>query len=131
MTFLVAYAVFEAPSNILLKKTSPSAWIGFLMLGWGTMTIAMGASRNFATIATLRFFLGVFEAGTCNRHGLVDDRLDFFKTLTQMQVSSQVSYSMSRFGTREKNDRHESQYSLRLLHWLVLSAEHLRMELDT
>lgn len=64
MTFLVSYAVFEVPSNYFLKKTSPSTWIAFLMVSFGALTMGMGGSRNFATVAAVRFLLGAFEAGT-------------------------------------------------------------------
>ncbi|RGP71291.1 hypothetical protein FSPOR_3412 [Fusarium sporotrichioides] len=63
MTFLIAYALFEVPSNYLLKKTSPSTWLAFLMVCFGVLTMSIGASKNFATIAALRFMLGMFEAG--------------------------------------------------------------------
>ena len=63
MTFLIAYTIFEVPSNYFLKKTSPSTWLAFLMFGFGALTMGIGGSRNFATIAALRFFLGAFEAG--------------------------------------------------------------------
>ena len=63
MVFLVAYAVFEVPSNILLKKLRPSRWLAFLMLCWGTMTMCLGAASSFASVTALRFLLGMFEAG--------------------------------------------------------------------
>ncbi len=34
-----------------------------LMLGWGLMTMVLGAVHNFAGLVAARFFLGVFEAG--------------------------------------------------------------------
>jgi MFS family permease len=63
MVFLVAYAIFEVPSNILLKKLRPSRWLAFLMFCWGAMTVALGATRSFASVAAVRFLLGMFEAG--------------------------------------------------------------------
>jgi MFS family permease len=63
MVFLVAYAVFEVPSNILLKKLRPSRWIAFLMFGWGAMTISMGGVSNAGSVTAVRFLLGMFEAG--------------------------------------------------------------------
>lgn len=32
MVFLIAYALFEVPSNYMLKRLKPSNWIAFLML---------------------------------------------------------------------------------------------------
>jgi sugar phosphate permease len=63
MIFLVAYGLFEVPSNILLKKLRPSRWIAFLMFSWGAITIGLGGATNFGTITGVRFLLGVFEAG--------------------------------------------------------------------
>ncbi|KFY84847.1 hypothetical protein V500_08948 [Pseudogymnoascus sp. VKM F-4518 (FW-2643)] len=63
MVFLVAYAVFEVPSNYFLKKLSPSKWIAFLMFSWGAITIGLGGAQSFASVTAVRFLLGVFEAG--------------------------------------------------------------------
>lgn len=48
---------------VLLKKLRPSRWIALLMFGWGACSMGLAGSHDFATVATLRFFLGVFEAG--------------------------------------------------------------------
>ncbi|KAI0145175.1 putative MFS transporter [Xylariaceae sp. FL1272] len=61
--FLVAYGIFEAPSNILLKKLRPSRWIAFLMFSWGVLTIGLGGVQNYASLTVVRFLLGTFEAG--------------------------------------------------------------------
>ncbi|CRG83344.1 putative transporter C1002,16c [Talaromyces islandicus] len=63
MVFLIAYAVFEVPSNYLLKKLKPSRWIAFLMLSWGAITMGLGGSKNFGQVTGIRFLLGVIEAG--------------------------------------------------------------------
>ncbi|KAF2142006.1 uncharacterized protein K452DRAFT_326570 [Aplosporella prunicola CBS 121167] len=63
MAFLIAYAVFEVPSNYFLKKVSPSRWIAFLMFSWGAVTIGLGGAHNYATVTAVRFLLGIFEAG--------------------------------------------------------------------
>lgn len=63
MAFLIAYALFEVPSNYMLKRMRPSRWIAVLMLSWGAMTMGLGGTKNFAGVTAVRFFLGVFEAG--------------------------------------------------------------------
>lgn len=63
MVFLVAYGVFEIPSNYFLKKCKPSRWIAFLMLSWGACTMGLGGAQNYATVTAVRFLLGMFEAG--------------------------------------------------------------------
>ncbi|KAI1640604.1 major facilitator superfamily domain-containing protein [Biscogniauxia mediterranea] len=63
MVFLVAYGLFEVPSNILLKKLRPSRWIALLMFAWGALTVGLGGVHSYATVTVVRFLLGVFEAG--------------------------------------------------------------------
>ncbi|KAJ5824317.1 hypothetical protein N7447_006657 [Penicillium robsamsonii] len=63
MVFLIAYALFEVPSNYFLKKLRPSRWIAFLMISWGATTMGLGGVHNYAQVTGLRFLLGVMEAG--------------------------------------------------------------------
>ncbi|KAF9260342.1 MFS transporter [Marasmius fiardii PR-910] len=63
MIFLVGCIAFEVPSNFMLKKFRPSRWLAFLLFGWGSMTLCMGAVRNSAQLIALRFLLGGFEGG--------------------------------------------------------------------
>ncbi|KAL4918633.1 major facilitator superfamily domain-containing protein [Aspergillus aurantiobrunneus] len=63
MVFLIAYALFEVPSNYFLKKLKPSRWIAFLMLSWGAVTMGIGGAHNYAQVTGIRFLLGVLEAG--------------------------------------------------------------------
>ncbi|KAJ5751138.1 hypothetical protein N7533_008166 [Penicillium manginii] len=63
MVFLIAYAIFEVPSNYLLKKLKPSRWIAFLMLSWGALTIGLGGVNNYGELTAVRFLLGAIEAG--------------------------------------------------------------------
>lgn len=63
MVFLIAYALFEVPSNYMLKRLKPSRWIAFLMLSWGAITMGLGGVQNFGSVTAVRFLLGVFEAG--------------------------------------------------------------------
>ncbi|KAH6615520.1 major facilitator superfamily domain-containing protein [Chaetomium sp. MPI-SDFR-AT-0129] len=63
MVFLVGYALFEVPSNVLLKKLRPSRWIAFLMFSWGAITMGLAGVRSFPAAAGVRFLLGMAEAG--------------------------------------------------------------------
>ncbi|KAM7183356.1 MFS transporter [Naviculisporaceae sp. PSN 640] len=63
MIFLIGYALFEVPSNILLKKLRPSRWLAVLMFSWGAITVGLGGVRNFESMAAVRFLLGAAEAG--------------------------------------------------------------------
>lgn len=63
MVFLIAYALFEVPSNYFLKRVRPSRWIAFLMFCWGAITMGLAGTKSFASVTVARFLLGVFEAG--------------------------------------------------------------------
>ncbi|KAF3401382.1 hypothetical protein DPV78_005136 [Talaromyces pinophilus] len=63
MLFLVAYSLFEAPSNLAMKLFSPPVWLAFLVLGFGAICAGIGGSKNVETLMALRFLLGMFEAG--------------------------------------------------------------------
>ncbi|KAM5541466.1 hypothetical protein V8D89_005020 [Ganoderma adspersum] len=46
--FFITYCLFEVPSNLALKLTSPSKWIPFIMFCWGIVMISMAFVNNFA-----------------------------------------------------------------------------------
>lgn len=61
--FFFSYAVFEVPSNVFLKRLRPSIWLSGLMLLWGVMMTLQGVVVNYGGLLTMRWWLGVFEAG--------------------------------------------------------------------
>ena len=62
--FSLAYALFEVPSNWVMKHyVRPSLWLAFLLFAWGALTIGFAGVQNYATVVSLRFFIGAFEAG--------------------------------------------------------------------
>ncbi|KAK0211373.1 MFS transporter [Desarmillaria ectypa] len=61
--FIVPFALFETPSNYMLKYFSAPHWFALLLLGWGAINMIIAASRNYSTLIGLRFLLGTFEAG--------------------------------------------------------------------
>jgi MFS family permease len=61
--FFITYALFEAPSNMLLKKFKPSIWLPAIMVGWGIVMTLMGIVQNYGGLVATRLFLGVCEAG--------------------------------------------------------------------
>ncbi|KAL2820980.1 major facilitator superfamily domain-containing protein [Aspergillus cavernicola] len=61
--FFIPYVLFEVPSNLILKRLSPSTWLSILVTSWGIITMCQGFVHNFGEIVALRFILGVFEAG--------------------------------------------------------------------
>ncbi|KDQ54303.1 hypothetical protein JAAARDRAFT_82837, partial [Jaapia argillacea MUCL 33604] len=67
--FFVPYAVFEIPSNILLKRFKPHVWLSLSMFGFGLVSVLQGFTRNYAGLLAANFFLGFFEASlfpACN-----------------------------------------------------------------
>ncbi|KAI1770044.1 MFS transporter [Hypoxylon cercidicola] len=62
--FSVAYAVFEVPSNWIMKHyVRPSVWLATLLGCWGVLTMGFAGVQNYATVLALRLLIGVFEAG--------------------------------------------------------------------
>jgi len=61
--FFIGYVLFEVPSNIVLKLTTPRFWLPTLTLVWGTICTLMGLTQSFAGFFVARFFLGVAESG--------------------------------------------------------------------
>lgn len=61
--FFWGYMLFEIPSNLILRRVGARAWIARIMITWGIVSILMVFSRNEAAFYSLRFLLGVCEAG--------------------------------------------------------------------
>ena len=52
----------EIPSVWLMTKVPVGKYIGVCLVLWGITLCLMSVCHNFAGLATVRFFLGVFEA---------------------------------------------------------------------
>ncbi|CAI6090486.1 unnamed protein product [Clonostachys chloroleuca] len=61
--YYIPYIVFEAPSNLLLKKFSPSTWQSRIMISWGIALLCHVPVNNKGGIYATRFLLGLAEAG--------------------------------------------------------------------
>jgi len=61
--FFVAYAACEVPSNLLLHRFGARRWLARIMLTWGLLAMAMMFVRTPVQFYTMRFLLGVAEAG--------------------------------------------------------------------
>ena len=62
-TYFIGYVLFEIPHNIILKRTSPRAWLPTLTLLWGTVATLIGVTQNTTGFLVVRFFLGMAESG--------------------------------------------------------------------
>jgi ACS family tartrate transporter-like MFS transporter len=61
--FFLGYFLFEVPSNVILEKTGARIWIARIMITWGIISGAVAFATGPASFLTLRFLLGVAEAG--------------------------------------------------------------------
>jgi MFS transporter, ACS family, tartrate transporter len=61
--FSLGYALFEVPSNLVLARVGARFWIARIMITWGLVTAAMMFVHTPIQFYTLRFLLGVAEAG--------------------------------------------------------------------
>ncbi|KZT75148.1 MFS general substrate transporter [Daedalea quercina L-15889] len=61
--FFFPYALFELPSNLVLKQLRPSRWLAFIMFVWGMSTTLQGVAHNYGGLVALRVILGLAEAG--------------------------------------------------------------------
>lgn len=61
--FFIAYFAFEVPSNLILERVGARRWIGRIMISWGLVTCATMLVKGPASFLTMRFLLGMAEAG--------------------------------------------------------------------
>jgi ACS family tartrate transporter-like MFS transporter len=61
--FFIGYFLFEVPSNLLMERVGARWWIARIMTTWGVVSSAMMFVHSPASFYTLRFLLGVAEAG--------------------------------------------------------------------
>jgi MFS family permease len=59
----VTYLTFEVPSNLVLKKFTPSRWIAFITTAWGLIATLTGITNSYGSLIACRVLLGVVEAG--------------------------------------------------------------------
>jgi ACS family tartrate transporter-like MFS transporter len=61
--FFVGYFFFEVPSNLILHRIGARLWIARIMITWGIISACMLFTRGRWSFYSLRFLLGVAEAG--------------------------------------------------------------------
>jgi sugar phosphate permease len=61
--FFIGYFLFEVPSNIIMHKVGARLWIARIMITWGLISALMLATSSEMMFYTLRFLLGLAEAG--------------------------------------------------------------------
>ncbi|RSL49944.1 hypothetical protein CEP54_012169 [Fusarium duplospermum] len=59
----VTYTLSEVPSNLVLKKFTPSRWLAIITTGWGIVATLTGIVQNFHGLIACRLLLGALEGG--------------------------------------------------------------------
>ena len=63
LMFFIGYAIFELPSNMVIRRLGAQFWLSFLIISWGLCVLGMGFVQSWTTLTVCRALLGVFEAG--------------------------------------------------------------------
>ena len=61
--FFIGYIVLEIPSNLALHKFGARRWLARIMVTWGVVALLFTWVSSIPGLYTLRFLLGVAEAG--------------------------------------------------------------------
>ncbi len=61
--FFIGYFIFEIPSNVILERFGARLWIARIMITWGLVSSGMAFITGEYSFLTLRFLLGLAEAG--------------------------------------------------------------------
>lgn len=59
----VTYILSELPSNLVIKKFTPSRWLCFLTTGWGIVATLTGIVQSYGGLIACRLILGALEGG--------------------------------------------------------------------
>jgi ACS family tartrate transporter-like MFS transporter len=61
--FFLGAFLFEVPSNLILLRVGARRWLARIMITWGFIVVALAWVKSPWSFYTLRFLLGVAEAG--------------------------------------------------------------------
>ena len=61
--FFWGYFLFEIPSNLIMAKVGARIWIARILFSWGLVACGMAWVKGPTSFLTMRFILGVAEAG--------------------------------------------------------------------
>jgi ACS family tartrate transporter-like MFS transporter len=61
--FFIGYFLFEVPSNLIMERVGARRWIARIMITWGLISAGTAFVTGPAGFVTMRFLLGVAEAG--------------------------------------------------------------------
>jgi len=61
--FFIGYFILEVPSNLIMERVGARHWIARIMISWGIVSACMMFVRTPVHFYSLRFLLGLAEAG--------------------------------------------------------------------
>jgi MFS transporter, ACS family, tartrate transporter len=61
--FFIGYFIFEVPSNMLLHRVGARIWLARIIVTWGIISTLTALVQSAPQLYTIRFLLGVAEAG--------------------------------------------------------------------
>ena len=61
--FFIGYAIFEVPSNLIMRRVGARFWLARIMISWGIVSALMMFANNELAFYLLRILLGATEAG--------------------------------------------------------------------
>ncbi|KAL2845493.1 major facilitator superfamily domain-containing protein [Aspergillus pseudoustus] len=59
----VTYILSELPSNLVIKRFTPSRWISFITTAWGLVATLTGIVKGYKGLIACRVILGALEGG--------------------------------------------------------------------
>ncbi|CBF81477.1 allantoate permease family MFS transporter [Aspergillus nidulans FGSC A4] len=59
----VTYILSELPSNLVIKKFTPSRWLSFITTAWGIVATLTGMVQSYGGLIACRIILGALEGG--------------------------------------------------------------------
>ena len=61
--FFIGYFIFEIPSNLIMERVGARIWMARILITWGVISSSMMLVNGVFAFYTLRFLLGLAEAG--------------------------------------------------------------------
>lgn len=100
LIFFPGYALFELPSNYVIRRLGARYWLSFLIFAWGCCVLGMGFLHDWRVLTVLRAFLGVFEAGLFpGAIFLIGSWYRQFETARRVSIFYMASLFASAFGS--------------------------------
>ncbi|KAI7314689.1 major facilitator superfamily transporter [Hortaea werneckii] len=62
LLFYVAFLIFEIPHAYMMQRFPTAKYLGACVCCWGTVVTCTSAANSYASLAALRFLLGMFES---------------------------------------------------------------------